>query len=113
VFSMPVLTTMKTCRGQPRRHRAGAAKLAKLSTVPFSRNQKAGTLPVQNNLTDMAQRPNKKIFHLNALIDGHLIIGTVRFSPAPQPGIFTELARFEAERMLAQLVREEIARGGL
>ena len=68
---------------------------------------------MQNNLTDMAQKPDKKIFHLNALIDGHLITGTVRVSPAPQPGIFTELARFEAERMLTQMVREEIARGRL
>jgi hypothetical protein len=61
----------------------------------------------------MSKKPNKKTFLLNALIDGHIISGTVALSPAPQPGIFTELARFEAERVLAHAVREAIAAGRL
>jgi hypothetical protein len=61
----------------------------------------------------MTKKSNKKTFHLNAVIDGHLISGVVALSPAPQPGIFTELARFEAERALAHAVREAIAAGRL
>lgn len=61
----------------------------------------------------MTTKSNKKTFHLNAVIDGHLISGVVALSPAPQPGIFTELARFEAERALAHAVREAIATGRL
>jgi hypothetical protein len=61
----------------------------------------------------MAKKPNKKIFRLNAIIDGHIISGMVAFSPAPAPGIFTELARFEAERILEHTVREAIACGRL
>jgi hypothetical protein len=81
--------------------------------MPFSRNQKSGTLPVQNNLTDMAPKRKETVFHLNAIIDGHLIVGTATFSPAPERGVITELARFEAERILTHLVRQEIARGRL
>ena len=61
----------------------------------------------------MSKKPNKKTFRLNALIDGHFISGIVALSPAPQPGIFTELARFEAERAFAHVVREAIAAGKL
>ena len=61
----------------------------------------------------MAQKPRKKVFTLNTLIDGHIISGHVAFSPAPEPGIMTELARFEAERLLTHMVKEEIASGRL
>jgi len=61
----------------------------------------------------MDKKPRKKIFRLHALIDGHIIKGQVAFSPAPEPGIMTELAKFEAERLLTHLVREEIASGRL
>jgi hypothetical protein len=61
----------------------------------------------------MGRKRNKKIFHLAAIVDGHIVSGTVAFSPAPQSGIMTELARFEAERILAHSVREEIAAGRL
>jgi hypothetical protein len=61
----------------------------------------------------MARKPNKKTFHLNAIIDGHIIAGEVSFSPAPQPGIFSELARFEAQRILEHQVRDYIATGRL
>ena len=79
----------------------------------FPRNKKFATLPVHLIHPKMAKKPNKKTFRLNALIDGHIISGTVALSPAPQPGIFTELARFEAERVLAHAVREAIAAGQL
>jgi len=61
----------------------------------------------------MNTKPKEKVFTLNTIIDGHIIRGQVRFSPAPQAGIMTEIARFEAERLLAQLVRDEIAGGRL
>ena len=61
----------------------------------------------------MDARPEEKVFILNAIIDGHIIRGEVCFSPAPEPGIMTELARFEAERLLAQTVQESIASGHL
>jgi hypothetical protein len=63
--------------------------------------------------TNMDQKPRKKVFTLNTLIDGHIIRGHVAFSPAPEPGIMTELARFEAERLLTHTVKEEIASGRL
>ena len=61
----------------------------------------------------MNQKLTTKTFRLNTIIDGHIIAGKVAFSPAPQPGVFTELARFEAGRVLAHMVREEIAAGRL
>jgi len=54
---------------------------------------------------------NQKIFRLNTIIDGRIISGYVTFSPAPQPGVLTELARFEAQRVLTYTVREAIAQG--
>jgi len=61
----------------------------------------------------MRTKSKEKIFTLNTVIDGHIIRGEVRFSPAPEPGIMTEVARFEAECLLAQMVRENIAAGRL
>jgi len=61
----------------------------------------------------MATKPNRKIFHVNALVNGRLIAGTVVFSPAPQDGILTELARTEAERLLAELANTDISAGRL
>src|ERR1051326_7628687 len=40
--------------------------------------------------TNMDQKPRKKVFTLNTLIDGHIIRGHVAFSPAPEPGIMTD-----------------------
>ena len=54
---------------------------------------------------------NQKTFHLNTIIDGRIIRGYVAFSPAPQLGVLTELARFEAQRLLTYAVREAIAQG--
>jgi hypothetical protein len=61
----------------------------------------------------MSKRPSRKVFHLNAVIDGHIVSGYVAFCPAPEPGVLTELARFEAERVLAAFVRQKIADGRL
>jgi hypothetical protein len=61
----------------------------------------------------MTKKPSQKTFRLSTIVAGHIINGTVAFSPAPQPGIFTELAAFEAQRILARLVREEIDAGRL
>jgi len=61
----------------------------------------------------MNKKPNQKTFRLSTVVDGHIIDGKVSFSPAPQPGILTELARFEAERILSHMVAEEIAAGRL
>jgi hypothetical protein len=61
----------------------------------------------------MDKKPNQKTFRLSAIVAGHIIDGTVAFSPAPQPGILTEVAKFEAERILAHMVSEEIEAGRL
>ena len=61
----------------------------------------------------MHTKPTTKVFPLNALIEGHIIRAKIAFSPAPAPGVFTELARFEAERLLEHLVRTEIEAGRL
>jgi riboflavin synthase alpha subunit len=61
----------------------------------------------------MGSNPKEKVFTLNTIIDGHLIRGHVVFSPAPEPGVLTEVARLEAELLLGQLVRSEIADGRL
>jgi len=66
-----------------------------------------------NPAKSMADKQTKKTFNLNAVIDGRIISGFVSFSPAPQPGIFTEIARLDAERILADMVRENIATGCL
>jgi hypothetical protein len=54
----------------------------------------------------MAQKSNQQIVHLNALIEGRIICGKIAFSPAPLPGVFAELAKFEAQRLLAHVVEE-------
>ncbi len=56
----------------------------------------------------MPRKAKPKVFHLNAILDGHLVAGRVAFSPPPEPGIMTEIARFEAERMIAALVEDTI-----
>ena len=61
----------------------------------------------------MADKQTKKTFHLNAVIAGRLISGFVSFSPAPQPGILTEVARLDAERILEDIVRKDIVAGRL
>jgi len=61
----------------------------------------------------MIKKPRTKTFRLNTIVEDRIIAGTVEFSPAPLPGILTELARFEAERLLVHFVREEIASGRL
>ena len=61
----------------------------------------------------MDKKPTRKTFRLTTILGGHIIDGSVMFSPAPQPGILTELAKFEAERILAHMVGEENAAGRL
>jgi hypothetical protein len=61
----------------------------------------------------MSKKLNQKTFNLSMIVAGNIIDGKVSFSPAPQPGILTELARFEAERILTHMVTEEIAAGRL
>ena len=61
----------------------------------------------------MNKKRNQKTFRLSAIVCGHIINGTVAFSPAPQPGILSELAKFEARRILTHMVEEEIAAGRL
>ena len=61
----------------------------------------------------MNQKRTQQIVRLSTIVAGHIINGSVTFSPAPQPGIMSELARFEAERILAHMVGEEIEAGRL
>ena len=58
-------------------------------------------------------KTTQQIVHLSTIVGGHIIHGTVTYSPAPEYGIMSELAKFEAERMLTNLVEEEIAAGRL
>jgi hypothetical protein len=61
----------------------------------------------------MAEIRNKQTFHVATIIRGHLIDATVSFSPAPPPGVFSALAKFEAERIVTYMVEEEINAGTL
>jgi hypothetical protein len=61
----------------------------------------------------MHLKPTTKEFSFNAIIEGHIVTATVSFSPAPEPGVLTEVARFEAQRIFEQMVHEEIAAGRL
>jgi len=61
----------------------------------------------------MHQKPTQQTIQLSAIVSGRLIDGKVTFSPAPQPGILAELAKFEARRIFAAMVEEEIAAGRL
>jgi hypothetical protein len=61
----------------------------------------------------MDTKPKQKVFALSTIINGHIIEGQVVFSPPPEPGIMTELARFEAERMLGHVVSDDITSGRL
>jgi hypothetical protein len=56
----------------------------------------------------MSQKPTQEIIHLAGVIGGHLVDGTVSFSPAPSTGILSELAKFEARRIFTALVEEEL-----
>ena len=61
----------------------------------------------------MYQKPTQQTIQLSAIVSGHLIDGKVTFSPAPTPGILSELAKFEAQRILIHVIEEEIAAGRL
>jgi hypothetical protein len=61
----------------------------------------------------MDKKSNTKVFTLSTIIEGRIIHGRVSFSPAPDPGIMTELARFEAGRILNHFVGEELRAGRL
>lgn len=61
----------------------------------------------------MSEKPTQQTIELSAIISGHVFDGKVTFSPAPQPGILSELAKFEACRIFTAMVEEEIAAGRL
>jgi len=61
----------------------------------------------------MIKKPTQKVFYFEAVIGQHAVAGSVSFSPAPPSGILTELARFEAERILEHMLCEEISAGRL
>jgi hypothetical protein len=61
----------------------------------------------------MRQKSTTQIVRLGAIVNDQMVDGTVTFSPAPQPGILTELARFEAQRIFARMIEEEIQAGRL
>ena len=61
----------------------------------------------------MNQESSKQIVHLQGIVRGHIIEGTVSFSPAPEPGVMTELAKFEAQRILTNMVEDDIDAGKL
>jgi hypothetical protein len=59
----------------------------------------------------MSAKQNQQVVRVSGILAGHIIDGTVTFSPAPPPGILAELAKFEAERIFAHVVTEEIEAG--
>ena len=61
----------------------------------------------------MLLKPNHQTIQLCGIVAGRLISGTVTFSPALRPGVLSELAKFEAQRLLAHLVEEDIRTGRL
>jgi hypothetical protein len=61
----------------------------------------------------MSAKQNQQVVRLSGIVAGHIIDGTVTFSPAPPPGVLTELAKFEARRILTRMVTEEIEAGRL
>ena len=61
----------------------------------------------------MNQKPTQQIVRLSAIVSGRIIDGTVTFSPAPEPGVLAELAKFEAERIISHMVAEDIQTGRL
>ena len=63
--------------------------------------------------TMMDKKSNTKLFTMSTIIAGQIVRGEVSFSPAPEPGIMTELAKFEARRIVADMISDEIDAGGL
>lgn len=72
-----------------------------------------GTIPMLKLFTKMDKKSNTKVFTMSTIIEGNIVSGKVSFSPAPEPGIMTELARFEAQRIITHMVTEEIDAGRL
>jgi hypothetical protein len=60
-----------------------------------------------------SKKQTQKQFRFRTIISGNQLTGTVVFSPAPDPGIFTALAEFEARRILNRMLIDEIAAGRL
>lgn len=58
--------------------------------------------------TTMDKKSNTKVFTLVTILDGNLIHGQVTLSPAPEPGIMTEIAKLDAQRMVAEMVFEDL-----
>jgi hypothetical protein len=61
----------------------------------------------------MNETETKQIVRLTTVFSGHLIDGTVTFSPAPREGVLSELATFEAQRIFSHVVKEEVDAGRL
>ena len=78
-------------------------------TYPDSKN--FGTLLVALSQTNCARHKKQENPSSSIVIDGRLIQGFVSFSLAPPPGILTEVARLDANQILREAVREEIAAG--
>ena len=86
-----------------------------MGDYPLANNACIFATATSAHLTEhfMAAKQNQQVVRLSGIVAGHLINGTVTFSPAPPPGIFAELAKFEAERILTDMVIEEIEAGRL
>jgi hypothetical protein len=59
----------------------------------------------------MSKRQTTKLFYPTTTVAGWVFFCEVSFSPAPEPGVLTELARFEAQRLINHLAAEEIETG--
>jgi hypothetical protein len=82
-------------------------------SYPLVRNQNLCYATHTFTIRSMREKSNQQTIRLSAVVSGHIIDGTVSFSPAPQPGVLLELAKFEARRILTAMVQEEIEAGRL
>jgi hypothetical protein len=105
LFFVPKLSAARIFGGWPTTHEASGESypLYKSENVWYATHTLA--IPAMNQKTD------QQVVHVVGIIAGHLVDGTVSFSPAPQLGIFSELAKFAARRILTDMVEEEIRQG--
>jgi hypothetical protein len=86
---------------------------ATLTFIHSPKIKSRATLPAHVNHSLMISKQNQQVVRVSGTVAGHIIDGTVTFSPAPPPGILAELAKFEAQRLLTHMVEEEILAGPL
>jgi len=91
----------------------GAGHRGVIHSSPLVKKQNLCYATHTFTIDSMREKSNQQTIRLSAVVSGHIIDGSVSFSPAPRPGILSELAKFEARRILTAMVQEEIEAGRL